>query len=107
MGSRWRIIRTSNAYEFRDPLPGGGGKTAAMGGHHTICSKSYAKPKAQRNQSISQTVVYAWIGRATDFLRFFLSESPFKIDPKGKQDFEGQRARNVASLACDFEQIVW
>src|SRR6202522_4666951 len=50
---------------------------ASSWSHLPICSKLHAKPKAQRNQRISQTFVCAWIGRATKFLGFvgfFLSE---------------------------------
>jgi DNA-binding transcriptional ArsR family regulator len=50
MGTRWRIIRTSNAYEFRDPLPGGGGQTAAMSG---LSSKSEFRSGTSNQDSIS------------------------------------------------------
>jgi len=62
MGSRWRIIRTSNAYEFRDPLPGGGGQTAAMSG---VSSKSEF-PSGTSNQ---------------DSLSSLLPPAPPQIDP--------------------------
>ena len=53
MGSRWRIIRTSNAYEFRDPLPGGGGQGAAMSG---LYSKSEFRSGTSNQHSLSALV---------------------------------------------------
>jgi len=50
MGSRWRIIRTSNGYQFIDPLPGGGGQTAAMSG---VSSKSEFRSGTPNQDSLS------------------------------------------------------
>jgi hypothetical protein len=50
MGSRWRIIRTSNAYEFRDPLPSCGGQTAGLAGNP---SKSEFQSGTSNQDSIS------------------------------------------------------
>jgi DNA-binding transcriptional ArsR family regulator len=52
MGSRWRIVRISNAYEFRDPLPGGG-QTAGISG---LSSKSEFRSGTSNQDSISTLV---------------------------------------------------
>jgi hypothetical protein len=47
---------------------------ARDGGHHTIRSKSYAKPKTKQIQGLSQTFIYEWISVERKILRLF----PFK-----------------------------
>jgi hypothetical protein len=50
MGLRWRILRTSNGYQFRDPLPGGGVQTAGLVGNS---SKSEFRSGTSNQDSIS------------------------------------------------------
>ena len=53
-------------------------ENARSWGHQTICSKPHAKPKAQRNQDISQTFVCARICSMTELPRIFAFRTLFQ-----------------------------